>query len=337
MSSNNPLTVEVTRGDMVESRHMGACVVVDADGGILHAWGDQDRVVYPRSAIKPLQTLVLIETGAADAYQLTDAELALASASHGATSEHVDGIGAWLKRIGLGPEDLECGGHDPTDADAAKALFRAGKEPGRIHNNCSGKHTGFLCTALHMGEPTKGYLNPGHPVQDRLFAMLGEMGGADLSQAPRGVDGCGIPVFGMPLSAMARAMARMADTGGLEAGRVEAAGRIVTAMMSNPLLVSGRGRFDTIAMEAANGAFAVKTGAEGVHGAILPELGLGVAVKIDDGARRAAQVAMAAILDYLGVLDGEAKVALAGFLETPVLNEKGERVGEIRMAPDWAG
>ena len=125
MSSNNPLTVEVTRGDMVESRHMGACVVVDADGGILHAWGDQDRVVYPRSAIKPLQTLVLIETGAADAYQLTDAELALASASHGATSEHVDGIGAWLKRIGLGPEDLECGGHDPTDADAAKALFKA--------------------------------------------------------------------------------------------------------------------------------------------------------------------------------------------------------------------
>jgi len=329
MSSNNPLTVEVTRGDMVESRHMGACVVVDADGGILHAWGDQDRVVYPRSAIKPLQTLVLIETGAADAYQLTDAELALASASHGATSEHVDGIGAWLKRIGLGPEDLECGGHDPTDADAAKALFRAGKEPGRIHNNCSGKHTGFLCTALHMGEPTKGYLNPGHPVQDRLFAMLGEMGGADLSQAPRGVDGCGISVFGMPLKAMAQALARMADPKGLSADRAAAAKRVFQAMTAHPRLVAGLGRFDTLAMEAAKGAVAIKTGAEGMYAGIVPGLGLGIALKIDDGAKRAAEIAMAAVLKLLGVLDPNS--------ETPVLNAAGDGVGVVRMAEDWPG
>ena len=329
MSSNNPLTVEVTRGDMVESRHMGACVVVDADGGILRAWGDQDRVVYPRSAIKPLQTLVLIETGAADAYQLTDAELALASASHGATSEHVDGIGAWLKRIGLGPEDLECGGHDPTDADAAKALFRAGKEPGRIHNNCSGKHTGFLCTALHMGEPTKGYLNPGHPVQDRLFAMLGEMGGADLSQAPRGVDGCGIPVFGMPLKAMAQALARMADPKGLSANRAAAAKQIFQAMTAHPRLVAGPGRFDTLAMEAAKGTVAIKTGAEGMYAGIVPGLGLGIALKIDDGAKRAAETAMAAVLKLLGVLDPNS--------ETPVLNAAGDGVGVVRMAEDWPG
>ena len=329
MSSNNPLTVEVTRGDMVESRHMGACVVVDADGGILHAWGDQDRVVYPRSAIKPLQTSVLIETGAADAYQLTDAELALASASHGATSEHVDGIGAWLKRIGLGPEDLECGGHDPTDADAAKALFRAGKEPGRIHNNCSGKHTGFLCTALHMGEPTKGYLNPGHPVQDRLFAILGEMGGADLSQAPRGVDGCGISVFGMPLKAMAQALARMADPKGLSADRAAAAKRVFQAMTAHPRLVAGPGRFDTLAMEAAKGAVAIKTGAEGMYAGIVPGLGLGIALKIDDGAKRAAEIAMAAVLKLLGVLDPNS--------ETPVLNAAGDGVGVVRMAEDWPG
>ena len=329
MSSNNPLTVEVTRGDMVESRHMGACVVVDADGGILHAWGDQDRVVYPRSAIKPLQTLVLIEIGAADAYQLTDAELALASASHGATSEHVDGIGAWLKRIGLGPEDLECGGHDPTDADAAKALFRAGKEPGRIHNNCSGKHTGFLCTALHMEEPTKGYLNPGHPVQDRLFAMLGEMGGADLSQAPRGVDGCGIPVFGMPLKAMAQALARMADPKGLSANRAAAAKRVFQAMTAHPRLVAGLGRFDTLAMEAAKGAVVIKTGAEGMYAGIVPGLGLGIALKIDDGAKRAAEIAMAAVLKLLGVLDPNS--------ETPVLNAAGDGVGVVRMAEDWPG
>ena len=337
MASRNPLTVEVTRGGMVESRHRGAAVVMDAKGNAVHAWGEIERIVYPRSAIKPLQALAVVETGAAEAFAVTDAELALASASHCGQPQHMDVVLAWLERIGLGADDLECGAHEPLDPETAKARVRAGESPGPADNNCSGKHAGMLTTAKHLGEETAGYTRPGHPVQQRLRAILTDIGGADLSQAPEGTDGCGIPVFGMPLSAMARAMARMADTGGLEAGRAEAAGRIVAAMMSNPLLVSGRGRFDTIAMEAANGAFAVKTGAEGVHGAILPRLGLGVAVKIDDGARRAAQVAMAAILDYLGVLDGEAKVALAGFLETPVLNEKGERVGEIRMAPDWAG
>ena len=337
MAARNPLTVEVTRGSMVESCHRGTAVVMDAKGNAVHAWGEIERIVYPRSAIKPLQALAVVETGAAEAFAVTDAELALASASHCGQPQHMDVVLAWLKRIGFGANDLECGAHEPLDPETAEARVRAGESPGPADNNCSGKHAGMLTTAKHLGEETAGYTRPGHPVQQRLRAILTDIGGADLSQAPEGTDGCGIPVFGMPLSAMARAMARMADTGGLEAGRAEAAGRIVAAMMSNPLLVSGRGRFDTIAMEAANGAFAVKTGAEGVHGAILPELGLGVAVKIDDGARRATQVAMAAILDYLGVLDGEAKVALAGFLETPVLNEKGERVGEIRMAPDWAG
>ena len=337
MAARNPLTVEVTRGSMVESCHRGTAVVMDAKGNAVHAWGEIERIVYPRSAIKPLQALAVVETGAAEAFAVTDAELALASASHSGQPQHMAVVLAWLKRIGFGANDLECGAHEPLDPETTKARVRAGESPGPADNNCSGKHAGMLTTAKHLGEETAGYTRPGHPVQQRLRAILTDIGGADLSQAPEGTDGCGIPVFGMPLSAMARAMARMADTGGLEAGRAEAAGRIVTAMMSNPLLVSGRGRFDTIAMEAANGAFAVKTGAEGVHGAILPRLGLGVAVKIDDGARRAAQVAMAAILDYLGVLDGKAKVALAGFLETPVLNEKGERVGEIRMAPDWAG
>ena len=337
MAARNPLTVEVTRGGMVESCHRGAAVVMDAKGNAVHAWGEIERIVYPRSAIKPLQALAVVETGAAEAFAVTDAELALASASHSGQPQHMDVVLAWLERIGFGANDLECGAHEPLDPETTKARVRAGESPGPADNNCSGKHAGMLTTAKHLGEETAGYTRPGHPVQQRLRAILTDIGGADLSQAPEGTDGCGIPVFGMPLSAMARAMARMADTGGLEAGRAEAAGRIVTAMISNPLLVSGRGRFDTIFMEAANGAFAVKTGAEGVHGAILPRLGLGVAVKIDDGARRAAQVAMAAILDYLGILDGEAKVALAGFLETPVLNEKGERVGEIRMAPDWAG
>lgn len=329
MGSNNPLTVDVTRGGMVESHHRGACVVIGADGGIQHAWGDAGRIVYPRSAIKPLQALALIETGAAGAYRVSDAELALAAASHGGTPEHVDAVGGWLKRIGLSPEDLECGGRDPMDKDAAKALARAGETPGPLHNNCSGKHAGLLCTALHMGEPTKGYGKPGHPAQDRLFAILGEMGGADLTQAPRGTDGCGIPVIGMPLIAMALALARMADPKDLGRGRAEAARRVFRAMTAHPRLVAGPGRFDTLAMEAAKGAFAVKTGAEGMYGAILPGLGLGVALKIDDGAKRAAETAMAAVLELLGVMDKKP--------ETPVLNAAGEDVGVIRMGGDWPG
>ena len=236
MASRNPLTVEVTRGGMVESRHRGAAVVMDAKGNAVHAWGEIERIVYPRSAIKPLQALAVVETGAAEAFAVTDAELALASASHCGQPQHMDVVLAWLERIGLGADDLECGAHEPLDPETAKARVRAGESPGPADNNCSGKHAGMLTTAKHLGEETAGYTRPGHPVQQRLRAILTDIGGADLSQAPEGTDGCGIPVFGMPLSAMARAMARMADTGGLEAGRAEAAGRIVTAMISNPLL-----------------------------------------------------------------------------------------------------
>ena len=337
MASYNPLTVEVTRGDMVESRHLGAAVVMDRQGKVVHAWGDPDRVVYPRSAIKPVQALALIETGAADAFHVTDAELALATASHAGTPEHVSAVSNWLQRIGLGPDDLECGGHEPLDPDAAKDLVRTGEDFGPVHNNCSGKHAGFLTTAKHLAEPTAGYSKPGHPVQERLKTLLAEMGGADLTRAPEGTDGCGIPVFGMPLAAVALALARMAGPETLDDRRAAAAKRIIAAMMAHPFLAAGPDRFDTIAMQAAPGRFAVKTGAEGMYGAILPGPGLGVALKIDDGAKRASEVAMAAILEFLGVLDEKAAGALEPFLETPVTNAREEPVGQIRMAKGWAG
>ncbi len=337
MTSNNPLTVEVTRGDMVESRHLGAAVVMDREGKIVHAWGDPDRVVYPRSAIKPVQALALIETGAAEALDVTDAELALASASHAGTPEHVSAVSRWLERIGLSPDDLECGGHEPLDPDAAKGLVRTGEAFGPVHNNCSGKHAGFLTTAMHLGEPVAGYTKPGHPVQERLKALLAEMSGADLTRAPEGTDGCGIPVFGMPLGAVALAMARMGSPENLDDGRAAAAKRIITAMMAHPFLVAGPDRFATNAMEAAPGRFAVKTGAEGMYCAILPGPGLGVALKIDDGAKRAAEVAMAAVLEHLGVLDEKAARALKPFLETPVTNVREDHVGQIRMGGGWPG
>lgn len=327
MGANNELIVEVTRGEMVESRHRGDCVVADRTGAAVHAWGDGDRLIYPRSAIKPLQALALIETGAAEAYRVSDAELALAAASHSATPDHVDAVDGWLTRMGLSESDLECAGHDPMSRDADKALIRADRTPGPLHNNCSGKHAGFLATALHMGDETKGYSGPDHPVQRRLAAILEEMGGADLASTPRGVDGCGIPVIGMPLRAMALALARMADPEDLDAARAGACARIIAAMTENANLVAGPGRFDTVTMTAGRGAFVVKAGAEGVYGGIVPGLGLGVALKIADGAKRAAEVAMAAVLKFLGVLDQ--------MPETPVLNAADAKVGVIRMGPDW--
>lgn len=329
----NPVLVHVTRGGEVESSHRGAAAVVDPDGGVVAAWGDVARPVYPRSAVKPVQVLPLIETGAAERFSVGDAEIALASASHSGEPEHVALVEGWLERLGLGPGDLECGPHAPIDEAAAADLVRAGREPSPLHNNCSGKHAGFLATALHLGEETAGYVKPGHPVQRRLAEVLSDMGGVDLEGAPVGSDGCGIPVIAMPLRAMALAMARLANPDGLAPDRAAACRRVFGAMAAHGRLVAGRGRFDTLAIDAGCGAFVVKTGAEGVYVAAMD--GLGVALKIDDGAKRASETAMAAILEYLGVLDGI--LALDPYLDGIVLNRPGDRVGAVRPAPGWLG
>jgi L-asparaginase II len=330
------LTVEVIRGDLVESRHRGIAAVIDAHGEVVHAWGDIDRHIYPRSAIKPLQALPLIETGAAENFNLSEPEIAISCASHNGEPHHADVVSGWLRRIGLGADDLECGRHLPYDEESTHSLIRSGKSATNLNSNCSGKHTGFLTTAVHAGEPTRGYIGPDHPVQQRLETVLSEMSGIDLSGTERGADGCGIPVIGMPLSAMALALARMANPENLAPPRAAAAKRITTAMMAHPYNVAGRNRFDTIAMQAAPGRFAVKTGAEAVHAGIVPELGLGIALKIDDGSKRAADVAMAAILQFLGLLDGAAETKMADLLEASIHNIPGERVGSVRMAEGWA-
>lgn len=332
-SRANPVLVEVTRGGAVESSHRGAAVVMDPAGGVVAAWGDVDRPVYPRSAVKPLQALPLIETGAAERFSVGDEEIALAAASHSGEPEHVALVTAWLERMGLGAGDLECGPHAPMDEAAAAELSRAGGQPSAIHNNCSGKHTGFLATALHLGEETRGYVKPGHPVQERMVEVLSEMGSHDLTDAPRGSDGCGIPVIAMPLRAMALGLARLANPDDLAPARTAACRRVFAAMAAHGRLVAGRGRFDTLALEAASGAFVVKTGAEGVYVAAME--GYGVALKIDDGAKRASETAMAAILHHLGVLDGLG--ALDSYLDGVILNRPGEVVGAVRPAPGWLG
>ena len=287
----NPVLVEVTRGDMVESRHRGAAAVVDSEGRVVFSAGDVEALIYGRSAIKPLQALALVETGAAEAFDCSDAEIALACASHDAEPFHVAGVKAWLERMGLSADDLECGAHRPDDRDAADALIRAGQEPSSLHNNCSGKHAGFLAVAKILSVPTKGYIEYSHPVQQTLLGIMEMMSGLDLRGAPRGIDGCGIPQIAMPLGNIALAMARMAEPDDQPERRQKAAARVLQSMERHPEMVAGTHRYCTKVMQATKGRALIKTGAEGVYCGVIPELGLGLCVKIDDGGTRAAEVA----------------------------------------------
>jgi len=328
----DPVLVEILRGDLVESRHRGAAVIVDAAGAIVASWGDIERPVFARSAIKPLQALPLVESGAAERYRLGATELALACASHHGEKSHVEAVGRWLDRVDLGPDDLQCGSHLPNDVPSAHALIHAGEKPSPLHSNCSGKHTGFLTTARHLGETTRGYVEPDHPVQRRVAQALGEMCGIDLAHAPRGTDGCGIPVIGIPLAAMARGMARMADPGGLPAERAAAAARLLAAMAERPLMVDGTGGFATVVMQIAGAKACIKPGAEGVFCGALPGLGYGVALKIDDGAGRAAEIAMGGILERLGIFSDVEREKLEGLLRPEIKNVAGRVVGGMRPA-----
>ena len=335
--STDPVLVEVTRGEVVENRHRGAAAVFDAAGRRVAGWGDIERAVYPRSAIKPLQALPLVETGAADRFGLGEAEIALASASHGGEPEHLEALSAWLARLGLEADELACGRRPPLNREAAEALVRAGERPGPLHNNCSGKHLGMLTTARHLGAPTAGYHRPDHPVQRRVLRVLEEMSGLDLSRAPIGLDGCNIPTIAMPLSGLARAMARLAAPAALDPERAAACRRIAAAVAAEPFMVAGRGRFCTIVMAAAGPEVLVKTGAGGMFTAALPKLGYGVALKIEDGAGRASETAMAALLSHLGGGDERLSAVLARYLEVPLHNAAGVRIGAIRPAPGWPG
>jgi L-asparaginase II len=331
----NPILVEVTRGGVVESLHRGAACVYDATGARVLAWGNVETPVFPRSAIKLLQAVPFLETGAADICQAHFNEIALACASHGGERAHVAVARAWMERLGLEEGHLACGAHFPYEAEASNALIRAGEMPSTLHNNCSGKHLAMLATALAKGEPIAGYHEPDHPVQRRVRDTMSELAGEDLAQAPMGIDGCGVPNWGITLAALARAMARVADPKGLKVVRQSAIRRLRNAVARTPFMVAGTGRFCTALIGHKSTELYVKTGAEGVFVAALYELGVGIALKIDDGAKRASEVALAAILRYLEVLDDADWEALAEFAAPRILNRAGREVGEIRTVAGW--
>jgi len=338
---SNPVLVEVLRGGHVESQHAGALAIVDTDARTVLALGDIERPIFPRSAVKLLQALPLVESGAAERYGLTDAELALACASHSGEPEHVATAAGVLAKAGLDMSALECGTHWPTRDPVLRGMLSRGETATPLHNNCSGKHAGFVCVACQLAlaqgaEPAefaRGYIRPEHPAMREITASLGAATGTDLDRAPRGTDGCSIPTFGIPLRAMALGFARAGTGHGLSAGRAAAARRLRQAIARQPFFVAGSNRFDTRVMEAFGERVCCKVGAEGVFCAALPELGLGVALKINDGAVRAAEAAMAAVIEALLEIDEAQAQLLYGYSRLPMHNWEGVLVGGLRLAP----
>lgn len=322
----NPILVEVTRGDLIESVHRGSIAIMDADGKAHLALGDVETPVYSRSSLKPVQAIPLVESGAADAFGLSDEEVALACASHSGEPMHTDRVSAWLARLGLGESDLACGAHPSRYEPVAEAMIRRNEKPTRIFNNCSGKHTGFLTVARHWDIATKGYEQATHPVQQAVAAALRELSGA--KELPLGIDGCAAPNFATSLEEFALAAARMASPAKLEKERAAACRRILGAMIAHPELVSGTASAGAILMRDCGGRAAVKAGAEGFYAGWVPQQGLGIAIKIDDGAGRAAETAIAAVLERLGLLGDDRKAR--EILRAPIVNTRGTIVGERR-------
>lgn len=329
---NDPVLVEVTRGALVESVHRGALAVVDADGAVVASIGDIVRPVFPRSAVKSIQALVMMESGAADLYDMTDAEIALACASHNGETRHAETAAHMLKKAGRKPTCLECGAHWPMREATARDLARTGKEPTALHNNCSGKHAGFICACVAMEEDVEGYVGAGHPLQREVTAALETAFGVVLGEDVRGVDGCSIPTYAVPLNVLAGGFARFGVGLGFQPVRAKAARRIRVACAAEPFMIAGTGRFDTKITEALRERAFIKMGAEGVFCAALPEQGLGVALKIDDGGGRAAEIVMAAVLKAFLTLNETETAAVDAALRPEMSNWNKIRVGGLRPA-----
>lgn len=336
MTSGGPIEIVATRGGVVESRHRVHAVVAGPDGDMVAVHGDAALPVFPRSSLKALQALPFVESGAAERFGCTPAELALACASHEGEPMHADAVAAWLARMNLTGEALACGPQWPRRHEDMARMIRAGETPGRIHNNCSGKHAGMLATALHLGDPVEGYVDLGHPVQRRIFETVSMMTGQDLSQAPVGVDGCSAPNPSVPLGQLAVAAARFAEADPARLGDVRAAAcrQLLAAMVAAPEMVGGIDRVDTDLIRAFAGRVMSKTGAEGIYFLYLPEKRLGVAIKAEDGAGRASAAALWNVLDELGLLDGQAEAALQRHCRPDIRNWDGIVTGRVAEASE---
>lgn len=326
--------VEVRRGGVAEAVHRGHVAIVDASGALVASRGDPDYVTFMRSAAKPLQAVPVVESGAADRFGLEERHLAVVAASHNGEPVHVAAVSEVLQRVGLSAEALRCGVHQPWSESVREALCREGQKPSPLHNNCSGKHAGMLMLAVHLGWATEGYTAANHPVQGVMASVVADICGLEAQRLTLASDGCTVPTFAMALRNMALGFARLASavSGRGETAataRGEAMARVARAMARHPEMVAGAKRFDTALMSVAGGRIIAKSGAEGVLCVAIPEKGWGVALKVEDGAGRAAPVAMMRVLSSAGLISDREAAALDEYAHPPVTNRRGERVGEM--------
>lgn len=329
---SHPVTVEVTRGNLVESRHRGSIAVVDGDGGLVFSLGDVDAGVFPRSACKAMQALPLVESGAADAYGFGNRELALACSSHNGEDAHASLAASMLARAGRSVDTLECGAHWSFDQATLIHQARTLGNPNALHNNCSGKHAGFICACCHQDIDPKGYVGYDHPLQRQIRDTMESLTGAVLGADNCGTDGCSIPTYAVPLRGLAHGFAKMATGVGLSAERAKASKRLFAACMAEPFYVAGTGRACTKIMEIAPGRIFAKTGAEGVFCAAVPEQGIAIAVKCDDGTTRAAEAMVASVLARFFEKGSEVHHSLMAFANKSMRNWNGIHVGDVRVA-----
>ncbi|WP_274361565.1 asparaginase [Paenibacillus thermotolerans] len=317
--------IHMMRGSVIESVHRGHMAVVDTSGKLAAGAGNPDYVTYARSSAKFIQAVPVVASGAAEAFGYNEREIAVMCASHGGEQRHVETVAGMLGKLGIGPEMLLCGAHAPYHKPSAEALALEGKKPTALHNNCSGKHTGMLTLAVHMGAPLETYLEPDHPVQKRMLATYAAFAGIPEDSIAIGVDGCGVPVYGTPLKNIALAFARLgtpADPLPSEACRT-----IVGAVSKHPHMIAGEGRFDTALIIATNGKLVGKMGAEGVFAVTMPGSGLALASKIEDGNQRANYPAVTEALLQLGWLTPEESEKLSSFHRPVIKNWAGTEVG----------
>jgi L-asparaginase II len=323
--------VELTRGNLVESVHFGDLAVVDASGRLLYSVGSpEEKVAFIRSSSKPIQAIPVVQSGAVDHFGLTEQEMAVFCASHSAEQVHIDAVLSILQKIGLPQGALQCGRHMPFDKTMSQQLILSGEEPSEVHCNCSGKHSGMLTLAQHMGWDISDYLAVEHPVQQAMRAAMAQFAGLEPDQIEIGVDGCGAPVFGLSVYHMARSWAQLVDPSRLPEDTQSAAQRITAAMTAYPQMVAGSGRLCTNLMTHLNGRVVAKSGAEGVYCIGLLNKGIGLAVKIQDGNGRATGPAMIEALRQMGELTDADLENLANHYRPPLYNHRRDTIGESR-------
>jgi len=331
----NPVLVNRWRGAVIESRHRGAVAVVNAEGRALLSIGNVQQPMFPRSCIKFLQAMSFVKSGAVEHYGLDNRHIALACASHNGEPEHVNLVNDWLTTLKLDVGHLECGAELPIHQTSAFNLMGEGHAPTRAHHNCSGKHLGMLSTSCHKSLGTENYRQYHHPSQRRWMDDIEQLCSVRSVQLPWAYDGCGIPTLAMPLQRLAMGMARFADPAKLETEDQEAISRVIAAVTEHPYLVAGKERLCTALMKKLAPRVVAKIGAEGCYAASIPERGLGIVMKLDDGNMQAVNVVLGAVLSVLDELDEANFEALEDYVAPTLTNSRGENIGRLEASSEW--